>query len=640
MAKEQPIINGVDLTISRRTLLANCALVTAGVSLSGCCLHHSTSILRPVGLPPVGQTSGDLVIDVHCHIFNGSDLPVKQFLSKVVLGGVHIPQALKEVAGAFVSFLAFPAPCGDEELAFLKHLSDDAARSALLISNARDRHYKRTRKDAQNALQKMGAPISPPVTLASKTAAPGLAAPIELSTAAISHPDASAQDYKWFLQLSFQPETYSDHKSQQRAALSALAIRAQAAQGLQSAPADIACSSQSSALSLPGLVEYVVENDRYRITEAQDYLDTFTGTAQANRNVDLMVAHLVDYDWWLRLGAANGTTLQRQVDVMAEISIYTKGQVHGFAAFDPLREVAYRCRKQHPGHKLWSSLDFVKNAICHQGCLGVKLYPPMGFGACGNATQSPDIWKIAGVPAWLSDGSLLSFEDNSAPAAFGVRLDQVLDELFTWCEGQCVPVMAHSSASNGQNPTLEALAGAQYWIPVIKKYPNLRINFGHLGDLTAIPPCVSSVPPSAAQLMDLFTETNRAYGDSGFDSEILGSGIEPTQVRYAAAYNANPLLATRMLYGTDWNLLLHIGNVQGYQKRFQALADGLPHADSAVGGHTIRERFLGWNAVDYLGLRVGEQNRTRLEAFYKANGLDTSHPDSKPAWMIKVDRLS
>jgi hypothetical protein len=96
--------------------------------------------------------------------------------------------------------------------------------------------------------------------------------------------------------------------------------------------------------------------------------------------------------------------------------------------------------------------------------------------------------------------------------------------------------------------------------------------------------------------MALFTESNKAYGDSGFDSEILGTGIETTQERYAAAYNVNSLLATRMLYGTDWNLLLHIGNVQDYQKRFQARADGLPRADSVVGGHTVRERLLGWNA--------------------------------------------
>jgi hypothetical protein len=175
---------------------------------------------------------------------------------------------------------------------------------------------------------------------------------------------------------------------------------------------------------------------------------------------------------------------------------------------------------------------------------------------------------------------------------------------------------------------------------VIKNHPSLRVNFGHLGDLAAIPPCAATIPPQAANLLALFTSSNKAFGDSGFDSEILGAGIELTQERYEVTYNANPLLATRMLYGTDWNLLLHIGNVQSYQKRFQALADGLPNADSVVGGHTVRERFLGWNAVDYLGLRKGECNRVRLEAFYKADGMDTSNPANKPAWMTKVDEAS
>jgi hypothetical protein len=151
-------------------------------------------------------------------------------------------------------------------------------------------------------------------------------------------------------------------------------VRTRMAAGL---PADPTCTSQASTLSLPGIIAYVVENNHYRITEVHDYLETFTNPDQADRNVDLVIAHLVDYDWWLRNGKANGTTLQRQVGVMAEISVYTRGQVHAFVAFDPLREVAYRCRAQHSSHNPWSSMELVTKAIGEQGCLGVKLYPPM-----------------------------------------------------------------------------------------------------------------------------------------------------------------------------------------------------------------------------------------------------------------------
>jgi hypothetical protein len=601
--------------LSRRALLANSALVAAA-TLSGCCLHRTTSILSPVGLLPMGKPTEDLLIDAHCHVFNASDLPVKEFMSKVVLSSAHITQTLRDVAGAFVRLLAFPSPCGDEELAFLKLLSDHGTQSPSLITALQEKQYRQTRKDVQQALKKLDAPVTSPITIARRKAnALGVASDIDSSTAAIMQPEASAEDYKWHLQLSFRPSTYAEHMRQQVQSLATIhTVRTKMAAGL---PANRTCTSQASTLSLPGLIAYVVENNRYRITEVHNYLETFTNPDQADRNVDLMIAHLVDYDWWLRNGKANGTTLQRQVDVMAEISVYTRGQVHAFVAFDPLREIAYRCRAQHSSHDPWSSMELVTKAIGEQGCLGVKLYPPMGFGASGNAQQPPDLWKLPGLPTWLSDGSLLEFDDGSAPAPFGARLDQVLDNLFAWCEKRGVPIMAHAAASNGQNSSLEALAEAQYWIPVITNHPKLRINFGHLGDLSTIPPCASAIPPQAANLLNLFEANNHAYGDSSFDSEILGGDVEATQQRYAAAYKSTPLLGTRMLYGTDWNLLMHIGDVRSYQNRFQALAAGLPNADGVIEGHTLRDRLLGWNAVDYLGLRKGDCTRLGWKTFIR-----------------------
>ena len=623
-------------TLSRRTLLSNTAIVAAATSLSGCCNHHTTSILKPVGLPPVGKTDQGLLIDAHCHIFNGSDLPVKEFIARVVLAEPGIPQELKNVAGELVRLLALPAPCGDQELGFLKQLSDKSGMADAILEAARDHRYKATRKDVLRALTQMNAPTSEPQTVSVKAVRIPLAltsTPARRSLAAVMQTDATENEYKWHIKQSFEPNDYKGFKATQDATLAAMpSIRASIAES------DPPCTKPIPSFSVPGLVGYLAENDQYRITEVQDYLTTFTGNApQAERNVDLMVAHLVDYDWWLSQGRPNETPLQKQIDVMSEISIYTKGQVHAFAPFDPLREVAFRAQKHYP---VWSSLQFIKDAICNKGCIGVKLYPPMGFAASGNASQNPDIYKFGNFLPWMRDGSLLDFHDTKPPAPLGVRLDQVLEEFFTWCEKYDVPVMCHSAATNGQNDTLMELATAKHWAPVIQSHPKLRINFGHLGNFSKIPPCGNIIPYPAEDLIKILAQGKNVYGDAGYNSEILGTKLEPVEVRYNIAYNdrtlPKDLLPTRMMYGTDWNLLMHIGNVENYQTRFQALAAQLPEAPKIIGKHSVQDRFLGWNAVDYLGLRKNDQTRKRLEAFYAANGLTLS-PTQMPEWMRKVD---
>jgi hypothetical protein len=146
--------------------------------------------------------------------------------------------------------------------------------------------------------------------------------------------------------------------------------------------------------NLGGELETVVDYFLPRIVLAQLYLDTFCPSA--GRNVDLIFAAMVDYDWWLTEGDAPLTQIKEQVKLMEQFSILSGGRIHGFAPFCPLREVAHRAG--HGGEELgWSSLAFVQDAVLNHGCVGVKLYPPMGFAPYGN-TQLDD----PASPAWDS----------------------------------------------------------------------------------------------------------------------------------------------------------------------------------------------------------------------------------------------
>jgi hypothetical protein len=190
-----------------------------------------------------------------------------------------------------------------------------------------------------------------------------------------------------------------------------------------------------------GLIDFVIQNFQYRYVSAHDYLVTFS--RGATRKIDLLVASLVDYDWWLAKGEPTPSSLREQVELMGQIAIATGGRVHAFVPFDPFREVMAR-------GTFASALTLVKDAVTTHGAMGVKLYPPMGFAPFGNAGAM--IWK---AKDWLPD---VTYGDQ-----FGTQLDTVLAEFFSWCIEEEVPVMAHANRSNGPDPEFENLALADRW---------------------------------------------------------------------------------------------------------------------------------------------------------------------------------
>jgi hypothetical protein len=398
-------------------------------------------------------------------------------------------------------------------------------------------------------------------------------------------------------------------------------------------------ASQAAAEDVvDGTLEYVYQGFQYRLVSVLAYQQTFQNPPSA----DLMVAAMVDYDWWLAGGRPTRTSLSDQVRVMSRLSILTGGQVHGLAPFDPLREVGSRAGK---GKHAWSSLKFVQDAVLNQGCIGVKMYPPMGFAPFGNSALGPKFWENHNLPDWMNHP--VSYHDGKPAADVGQRLDDVLAEFYSWCVDHDVPVMAHSSASNGTCPEFMDLARSKYWELALSRYPALRISFGHTGDFSDFG--VPGYPAEARAFADLMGRAPdrgfNAYADAGYFSEILddhdGTGSQPDgwqklEQQFKDLYlnrtaTDSAPFHERMMYGTDWSLLLNEGSVATYLENFRRLFDTLQKAANAPPG--LIARFFGGNAVTWLGLRDGA-TRERLNRFYAANGLDTAkYP---PPWFNKL----
>jgi len=638
----------LSLGLTRRRFLQAVSAATASAGLSGC-RHQAYSVLAAGTLAPKAGTpvTGDLTIDTHCHIFNGTDIQLAAFLNEThqglsprlvklasnlekkagILGDAELKDLVLLAKRSNCAIAGTPATCVDGHL--LEAQPAPLAPAATQSDTGRD-HIKGMRDQAfQNAKTNISATIQqqPPASAKEKD--------IDDS---VQHMLA-AQDHEGF-----------------RKKVDTLKAKNSASKAATTPEPEPACADPKN---LGGELETVVDYFLPRIVLAQLYLDTFC--PPAGRNVDLMFAAMVDYDWWLIEGDAPLTPLKEQVKLMEQISILSGGRIHGFAPFCPLREVAHRAGQG--GEKLgWSSLAFVQDAVLNHGCVGVKLYPPMGFAPYGNtqlddptappwdpvelkncadptAHPHPEFWsRNELLPDWARKKTI-RYADGSEER-LGVRLDGALDCLYKWCVENDVPILAHTNTTNGVDCVYPKLATAEHWRKAFAFYPGLRVSFGHMGGFDdALGPNKIEVPETSQAFIGLMgngslppTDPKATYpqtfADAAFDAVLLSCHAQFEQ-RLKLTYQ-EPGFANRFLYGTDWSLLVHVGHNKEYLKNYETIMKMVDKGYIGT-GRKPSEAFFGWNAVEYAGLRSTAKARQRLDAFY------ASYCMQKPGWAVKVD---
>lgn len=613
---------------TRRTILAAGGVAAVSSFLDACLAKappfNSSCPASP--LPAAVAGSPVLTIDAHCHIFNGTDIQAAQFLIKVEAKGAG-GEAFKIAAKLLQDLNWSTAPSGHEELRVLRQLvkTKNQSGSQTTFKDHRNAAYLRARKaildtkaltGAANSTAPLVTPAPPPPLRPNETARQPALTQQEVASKILSRLQAGSYDeYLQGTQSAPPPPPPSSSPAVAHAVSKA------------------SCVAGDASRSVDGIIDYIVHNFYYRYVMVEDYLRSFTYST--GRCVDLIVASMVDYDWWLSAGKRTKTRLKTQVEVMEQISILSRGQVHGLVPYDPFREVAFRAGK---GHRHDSSLALVQDAITNRGCIGVKLYPPMGFAPLGNADLG-NYWQGQGLPAWIDGG--IVYKDKTS-GTFGQRLDEALSALYQWCSDNEVPVMAHSSMSNGFATKFESLAGAKYWRQALTAFPKLRISFGHLGDFSDT--LNQNTAPDASIFVSLMSNTagqpgEHAFADTGYFSAIVDEQecmTERLKTFYAQVPAAgNAPLSQRLMYGTDWNLLISEGNIKDYFANFtQAFAeiDKPPTPEDPI---SASQRFFGFNAVDWLGL-AGGKARDRLNAFYAKNGIDIVR--DPPPWLSKLPK--
>ncbi|MBV9077746.1 MAG: hypothetical protein JO048_09695 [Methylobacteriaceae bacterium] len=565
--------------LTRRSLTGAAALAATG-AMGGCGTLFTPPVttLCPESLPTTGP-AGPLTIDTHVHMFNGSDIQIREYIAKV--RSLDTP-GLKDLAGILQILGDAVAPSGEAELTALRDLSARLASACspgeakIALSAYADVQHQRSVQALKSAASRMrGRRRLGSFRGSGETVADAIEA---------------------------LPDRY--------APMAARRHRLRSARG-----------SGRRDDGTKAAVDFVVHQLQYRFVNLIEFLNGYQ--VRSGRQIDLALCHMLDFDWALAGGSPTPTTIEEQIDVMEQVAILTGGRAHGYAPFDPFKQVAHAL-----GLEPANPFDRLAAAVMQRGCIGVKMYPPMGFAPFGNAFIPPSFWVGSSVPRALQRPDL------------GVLLDQALGELYAWCVANAVPIMLHTSASNGPSiPFRETCTDPKNWARMPDDVArNLRVSFGHFGDTEVGRGSTTRAQAYAALMGKPGDRGGRYYADAAYFTHGLDN---PATVRdalralYELTATRDAPLAERLMYGSDWEMLLiEGGDTTAYLGNFVGIFQALDRQPTLRAETPLSDRFFGLNAARYLDLRSNTTNSTRgrLDRFYSAYGVP------KPAWQVKVDR--
>lgn len=468
------------------------------------------------------------VVDIHCHVFNGDDLPVRGFvhrthLSKVVLGAGLAELIDRLVQGGAPGYRA------------------DMARLDAILGPS-------------EGLEAAPAPQAQP------------------------------------------PEQFEHEVDRAMAELQGsdpeLLMRVGSALAEEDSPATAGDESLGDVWrTARRAVRWVKLFGRSRLDLVAELVRTF------GDQLDLVTPLLVDLG--TGLGDVAKTSAEEQMRLFEKLSRASmlgklpgagRAQVHPFIGFDPLREL----RARRTGD-IERPLDLVQKAVLTYGFVGVKVYPPMGWRPFGNEPRR-------GMPD--SDAS---------------EVDDIVEELAGWCEADDVPITAHCADSNHADPSFRGYGGPQDWLPLLESHPGLHVNLGHFGGASETEPDDGwpwLIARAAQRLPGL-------YADVG-NHRIYDDGLATAYFAMLARMFAEPAtaaMAGRLMYGSDWYMVAihprHDAFLTTYRDLYQQRF-----------GDAGTERFLGGNALAFLGFDPLNKNGERLLARYERFA-----PGSVPPWL-------
>ncbi|HEX5936594.1 MAG TPA: amidohydrolase family protein [Actinomycetota bacterium] len=317
-----------------------------------------------------------------------------------------------------------------------------------------------------------------------------------------------------------------------------------------------------------------------------------------SNRVDLFCPMLVDLG--VGLGDTAATTAREQIELQEKVSRISmlgllpslgKARLHPFVGFDPRTELRARAAGD-----IETPLDLLKAAVERYGFVGVKVYPPMGWRPIGNR-----------------EGVGMTKEQAT-------RVDEILRELYAWCEEENVPITAHSNRSNFAHESYRDYGAPEGWIDVLDAFPGLHLNLGHFGgaqrkeDPDGWPWRIARATKDRPTL----------FADVGnhniYDEDLTYAYLSMLADMFARPESES--MRERVMYGSDWFMVaIHPESeefLDTYERLFRDRFDAAITAD-----------FLGGAARRFLGFDdPSNKNTLRLRERYRRFA-----PRRVPGWL-------
>jgi len=135
---------------TRREVLGAGTMLASAV-LTGCAIKTIPFPFQcHVPLTAASEANQPLLIDAHCHIFNGTDIQIDGFITKIEARNSSVEGIAKIFADLFQGVVWADAPNGREELAMLKKLA--ACTGSQQIFTKVDEHRQDSYAKAKRAI--------------------------------------------------------------------------------------------------------------------------------------------------------------------------------------------------------------------------------------------------------------------------------------------------------------------------------------------------------------------------------------------------------------------------------------------------------------------------------------------------------
>jgi predicted TIM-barrel fold metal-dependent hydrolase len=295
---------------------------------------------------------------------------------------------------------------------------------------------------------------------------------------------------------------------------------------------------------------------------------------------------------------APSVPFDRQWQAMTQLDAGAGGKLVHFVAYDPFRR--------------GDSLEYVSRGLA-DGAIGVKFYPPSGYGAAGNVVEQKPPGNGGDARRWESRYG------GGAHPLDGAAIDKLNDALFQYCETHDVPIFTHCTSSGFQAAKDYGLkSDPKYWVAALEKHPKLRLCFGHAGGDTywfSKPGDAAGDQAFGAGVVDLCLKYDNVYCEAGYLEEVLDPARRDAfKARLASVIGRRSLdgrwqFGDKFMYGTDWFMISKERHPETYLVDFWNVFQ----EDAAL--KPWSRRFFGRNAVAFLNLaRVADSAGTPFTA--------------------------